>query len=480
MKLSKKILLLGVLSLALLEGHSQHSSTMYHLKGIVPQNYLMNPSLQPDCGFHIGFPGVAPVDFKIGLPFSLNDIMFYDRELDSTITFLHPGANKEIFKSRIRKNNYIHSEMSTGLASWGFRTDDVYLSFDIRQKGFFHVNIPGDFLKFILELNEDGEDFNFSRIDISTRVYNEYSMGASKQFFNNLTLGIRGKLLFGIADISMRNSGMNLHTDKDLWTINTDFALNANIPFAEVPVNEDGNFALDSIDFEDNLTVMDIVGTGLFNNFGLAMDMGVTFEPTERFHLSASIVDLGYINWNNNTFNITQNTSFEFDGVSVDSIGSEKFSENLVDSVKSNFDFIESNNAYNTFLPSRVYLGAEFMVTPAFGVGFMSMSEMYRKKVRQEFTISTNFNPGKALSISVSYSYLNYSFNNLGFGMSSKLGPFNMYLVFDNLPLVMAREVNDNYLIPHKTKDFNLKLGMNLVLGCNKEKRLMKDKPMIY
>ena len=480
MEIVKRFLLLGVFCFLLTESYSQHSNTLYHLKGIVPQNYLMNPAHQPECGVHVGMPGLAPVDVRMGIPFSLNDVMYYDAELDSTVTYLHPNANKDIFMSRIRKNNYLHAEMSTGIASWGFRIEDMYFSFDIRQKGYFNANLPGDFLKFMLELNEDGEEFNFSNFDFSSRVYNEYSMGASKKFFNNLTLGIRGKLLFGIADISLKNSQINLHTDKDLWTVNTDFTLNANIPFADIPLNKDGNFALDSIEFEDDLAVADVIGPGLFSNFGMGMDLGIAYEPVERLNLSASIVDLGFISWKNNTYNISQNTSFEFDGVSIDSIGSEQFSEYLVDSLKNNFELLESRDVYHTFIPTKVYLGGEFMVNPAFGIGFLSMSEIYHKNIRQEFTVSTNFNPGKVLSFSLSYSFLNYSFNNLGFGLSSALGPLNMYFVLDNLPIMLAREVNNNIVVPHKTKNANIKVGLNLVFGCNREKRLMKDKPMVF
>lgn len=479
MNFERKILLSGLILFIVMQINAQHSNTLYHLKGVVPQSYMMNPANQPVCGFHLGLPGLNPVDFRAGIPFSMNDIMYYDQELDSTITFLHPRAPVGYFTDRIRDNNYLHSEMSTGLASWGFRVDDLYFSFDMRTKMYANINIPGDFLKFLLEFNEDGDIFNFDQFDLSTRVYNEYSMGVSKNYRDNFTIGLRGKLLFGVADLSLKNSNLNMHTTKDLWTVNSDFTINANVPFVDIPLNEEGNYSMDSIEFNDDLIVSDVIGPAMFNNFGLGMDLGVIYNPVERISLSASIIDMAFIKWKNNSYNVSQKTTFEFDGVAIDSIGSEKFSEYLVDSITNSFDLIESRNAYNTFLPTKIYIGGEFMINPGLSLGILSMSELYHKRIREELTLSANFNPGKALSFSVAYSILNYSFNNLGFGISSKLGPFNMYLVMDNIPLVMAREVNDNFIIPHKTKNFNFKLGMNLVFGCNREKRLRKDKPML-
>lgn len=459
--------------------YSQHSNTLYHIKGIVPQRYLMNPAFQPECGFHAGLPGISPLDGRIRIPFNMADVMYYDAELDSTVTFLHPAASKSLFTNNIRKNNILYSEYSTGIASLGFKAAEIYISFDIRQKGYTNLSIPGDFLNFLLEFNENGESFNFSRFNFTSRLYNEFSMGLSKQFTDYFTFGVRGKLLFGIADVSMNNSNMNLHTTKDQWTVNTDFQVNANVPFMRIPLNEDGNYALDSIEFDEDIYVSDIITESLFNNFGLGLDLGLVYKPVDKINLSVSLADLGFIGWKSNVYNLSQQTTFEFDGVTIDSINSEKFGDYLIDSLQQDFGLDESRNPYNTFLPSRLYIGGQYVVNPNFSLGLMSMSEIFNKNLRQEFTVSTNFSPGKYLALSLSYSYLNYSFNNLGFGMSSTIGPLNMYLVLDHLPVVLAREVNSNVIIPHKTKNLNFKLGFNLVFGCNREKRLMKDKPMV-
>jgi hypothetical protein len=63
---------------------------------------------------------------------------------------------------------------------------------------------------------------------------------------------------------------------------------------------------------------------------------------------------------------------------------------------------------------------------------------------------------GKILSLSANYTYRNYSFNNLGVGMSVKAGPFQFYLLNDNLPVLF---------MPDKLRFLNLQAGINFRFG---------------
>jgi hypothetical protein len=69
----------------------------------------------------------------------------------------------------------------------------------------------------------------------------------------------------------------------------------------------------------------------------------------------------------------------------------------------------------------------------------------------------------------------NYTFDNLAVGLNFKLGPANMYLLFDKIPIVYSANT-DIPMLPLYMQYANVRIGFNLVFGCGKK---IKDIPMI-
>jgi len=113
----------------------------------------------------------------------------------------------------------------------------------------------------------------------------------------------------------------------------------------------------------------------------------------------------------------------------------------------------------------------------------LSRSQIYKGKIQQALTISANTNLGNALMTSVSYTMSNNSYNNLGVGLSSRVGPFQFYLVSDHIPVTFNKyQFEDNgdvTSIPFPTdlKRINIRFGLNFVFGCNPKR--FKDKPLL-
>ena len=476
----KRVLFVGIILIALTsKNFAQFSGTLYHFGGIVPQANLMNPAYQPTAGLYLGLPGISPISAKASIPFSLSDVMWYDSDLDSTITFLHPEADPELFKDKIRKRNILSGEVSTNIASIGFRVNKLFFSVDVREKISSNLIIPGDFLTLLLEGNEDGDVFDLSYLGLNLDAYMEWGVGVSWKYSEQLSLGARGKILFGQANVSTNSKHMELETSLDRWNIESDMTINASIPFSDLQINDEGKFDFDNADVNtDDLSTSDYIKTA-FKNTGLGLDFGAVFKPIDKITLSASIIDLGYIRWSSSVYNLKQNSSYEFTGINLDSIDNDEFLDQFVDTLIDEFDYIPSNDAYTTFLSSKLYLGFNYHVSKRSSFGVVTQSQLYKNRFINQITFSANLYPAKILATSFSYTIQNYSYNNLGFALGSTLGPLNMYFVLDNIPIVWAREVNDNYPIPHKMKDINFKLGLNLVFGTNRQKKLLKDKPML-
>ena len=468
----------------------QQSNLLYYMRG-VPQSHLLNPATQPRCGFYLGLPGASPLQLNVeNSAFSLSDILWSDG--DSTITFMHPDGDKEKFLNQFGKANYVSADVSTSLVSFGFRSENLYFSFDITQKVNSRFSYPGDIIRLALEGNEQDDEFDLSSLGANIMTYTEFSMGVSHQLNDMITFGYRGKILFGGANISTRKSDIVLTTSFENWTIDSKYDLNVSVPGLTIERDSTGSFDLDNLDIDDDLQSSDYISS-ITGNFGLGLDLGIHIKPIEDLTVSASILDLGYIRWKNFTYNLVQDTRFVFDpeviferndsGEVVTKIwGETDFGDAILDSLESSFidNNSETETAYTTFLPAKIYLGVKYDIIDEISIGLLSRSEIYKGRIRQQLSLSANFYPIHAVSASLNYTIMNRTFNNFGIGLALKAGPFNWYLISDNIPLVYAREVSSNIILPYKARTVNFRIGFNLVFGCQKDRRKFGDLPLFF
>jgi hypothetical protein len=247
--------------------------------------------------------------------------------------------------------------------------------------------------------------------------------------------------------------------------------------------DENGEFSPDSIDVNvDNYKVSDYL-----KNKGFAIDLGVHFQPVENLTVSASIIDLGFIRWKNGTYNITQDAQFTFEGIdyNVDDEIADSLLEDLSDSISDAFILNQADNVYSSFLNTRIYLGVKYNFTENISLGLLSRSQFVDGILRQQLTLSGNCKLSNMLSTSLSWSLMNKTANNFGFGLSFRIPPLNIYFISDNIPLQYAKIYSDGKSVvplgvPHKARTINLRLGINFMFGCDQTRRLLKDKPLFY
>jgi hypothetical protein len=143
---------------------------------------------------------------------------------------------------------------------------------------------------------------------------------------------------------------------------------------------------------------------------------------------------------------------------------------------------------YSTYLPTKIYIGGTFNLwSDRISFGVLSMTELYLNTVRQSFSVSANIQPIRMFSTSLSYSLLDNTYHDFGFGLSLKLGPINTYYIFDYIPttydnlknLKIANQTLPSIPAPVYTRAFSMKIGMNIVFGGNRKKKLLQDVPLI-
>jgi hypothetical protein len=478
-----KYILIIILAVNLAEASAQNSQVMYFMN--LPQSHLINPALRPSNSVYIGLPVISGINLNLNNNYvNFSDVFIKGQVKDSIITFLHPDYNVDKFLAKIKNKNFLESESMIQLFGVGFSIGkDGYVFIDINERIDGNVVLPGDLFKLALKGNEE---FVGSRIDLSSlrgemKYYHEVGLGYSRNITDRLRIGIKGKLLFGIADVSIDNRSLGIDVNND-YTHLLDADLTVNIS-GPVTIYKNSKNDIDSIGFDDKK-----IGTTAFlsgkQNMGLGLDIGATYDISDRFKLTASITDLGFIRWKNEVTNLKAKNQFLFSGLSMDNVlnGTMTFDSvaNLMgESLKDAFKVSDSKGPFTTWLPFSVTVGGSYNVTEQFSVGLLSFSKVFGKQIREALTLSGNLNLWNSLSASASYTAENRQYDNLGAGLAFRAGVTQFYLVTDKIPVMWNRIKNDNsnIILPANWNTFNLRLGMNLVFGNRvKEKN---DKPMI-
>lgn len=483
-KLYKGILIFVFALVCSKYGYSQ-SATMYYM-GTTPQSYYLNPATQPECNFYIGLPIFSPSQINYyNSGFSPSDLLWYDSEIDSNLTPLYSAEAADKFLANLDDVEYFRLDMSVNLASFGFRAGDLYFSFDASIKGDEYISYPKDLLNLILKGNVEGQTFDFSSLSVNMLNYAEFGVNVSKNW-GDFSVGIRPKVLFGLATINTQASDISLQTSTEEWVLESNFNANVAVTGMEIPVDEDGLIDLDG-DF--NMDIDESNWQDIFSkNRGLGIDLGVHYRPLDELELSLSILDLGYIKWGENPHTVSQDGSYTFQGMEWNPADTSDWDETILDTISSNLELKGSSEAFTTRLNPKIIVGGRYFLSPGFDVGVLYKTEFLNEKINQNIILLADWHPFKGFSLSGSYTLLGKTYSSFGLGMGFKVGPFNMYLVSDYIPMyhdnIPAEDLSldvpfENIPLPVDLYNFNFRLGMNLVFGCNKVKRQSQDKPLL-
>jgi len=222
----------------------------------------------------------------------------------------------------------------------------------------------------------------------------------------------------------------------------------------------------------------------------MGLDLGFNYHLNDKVLLEASVLDLGFINWNSYTANselaawdytydgIDNPISLFGDGTSVDFLKGV-LEDSVEESLKNNYQY--SNPSYSTTLRTKIYASVEYIVDHNNFVSLSFYSSFVRKRWRRGLGIAYNYHLGNFLSATASYSIYNRSYTNLGAGLSLNLGPFEIYFLTDNILAFGVLNPNENFLSNNASSSLNIDtkkvrngqfhFGINLTFGRDKKEK---------
>ena len=332
-----------------------------------------------------------------------------------------------------------------------------------------------------------GSKIDLTPLDAGLMYYREAAAGFSKDITKRLRIGARARVLFGIATVSMdnRNLGIEILDDYSHRMI-TDVGINISGPVSVV-LNEDN--MIDDV-IIDSARIRDPGFWLNTSNTGFGFDLGATYQLTPGISLSAAVNGFGYINWRSEVTNLNAENEFLFSGFDISDLiegtrSFEEISEELLDSLKNSFSVTDHSTPFTTRLPGTISLGASYNLTDNLLVGVVSSNMLVSGQLRSSLMLSANANLGSSLSLGLSYTAINRSWDNMGAGLSLRIGALQFYTVADKIPIMYNRilipenEGNStfNLLLPDRWNMLTIRAGMNLVFGNRIKKR--SDRPMI-
>jgi hypothetical protein len=318
--------------------------------------------------------------------------------------------------------------------------------------------------KSLFELAKDGNT-QYVGSSLTTRnpgvnaiYYREFSFGYSTTYGRSSIIGGHAKVLFGIAGVFTKRKPINFSTNQLTYDIDAtwDPRINTSLPL---------DISYDAQGFVKGVGVGPISPVGFLLNFknqGLAGDFGFIYKEND-ITWSGSILDVGLIWWHDQTNKFTDKGQFTFKGATIaDGLNTAGYLTSLQDSIKSQFRFKVTKKGFVTLLNPRIYFGGTYPILKQLKVGALVRTELYPGRPIVGLTLSATAFDTKGTTLSVNYSIMNGSFNNLGVGFGVGGDKSQFFIISDN---VMA------FFIPQSARNVNLRFGFNFFIGCTEKKK---------
>lgn len=434
------------------ESTARFYNTLYWMNGIPQANYG-NLALAPQPNFYIGLPIISSMYGNFSNQgFKLDDLL----RLDMYNEYYWDSDN---LLSKLKDKNHLQASFHVDLLSFGFRNESRYFTFHVADKFETNMSYSQDLMYLMVKgtsgFPADRLPGNFDGIGTDYHHYREYAAGIIKEWSPAISTSVRAKLLTGFSNTSSQYKSMKLQT-----------ATGGNREFlADILVNSTNNGIPELLTGSEKRqrsydagedAIRYLTNTG---NLGAAFDLGLFIKPSPSLSLSLSVLDLGFISWEDNAENVRINGSSRFEGIDLQDIFDGDIAENFIqfaDTSSYGFQTNQTSDSYRQTLAPRFYASAALDIGPRHQLSLLANGLYYNDMLYPSASLTYRAKPSHAFGIILSYTVANLNYSNIGFGFNMNLGPVQLYAISDN---VLAP------ILPYKTQMANIHVGMNLVFG---------------
>ena len=304
---------------------SQNLNSAYFLDGYT-FGHELNPAKDYDRKGYVAFPGLAHLNFGVHGNLSLKDILYKNPNGNGLTTFLNPDLSVKEVMGNFHNNNKVLFDSRIEILGFGFRGFKGYNTVNIAARANAGINVPYEL--FDVMKNLQNKDYDISNVGSTASAWAEIGLGHSHQINNAWRVGAKMKILLGGGRVDIKGDNLRLDlSGKDKWTATANASIEASmkgLTWGDMKTKKHSDEYMkrhpnvpstyQEVDF-DNLDVDDpgLGGGGVAFDFGTEWDMGKQ-GIVKGLKLSAALLDLGFIKWNNTLTAANIGEPFEFDG----------------------------------------------------------------------------------------------------------------------------------------------------------------------
>jgi hypothetical protein len=445
-----------------MELSAQVSRSAYFMDHLPIANTL-NPSFHPPNNFFIDLPLISSLYISADGPFSYAEITSNSTSDDKVY------LDKYKILSTMNPVETISFDFKTEIGKFGFKAGNHFFSFNASKVVSTDISLERNLMEFLLFGNGNdkflGKEVLFSKSGFNATYYHELGAAWAFNVNDKFTFGLRMKYLNGVMNVMSKKAEMTLYTDPD-----HNYALSASTDLIIQTASAIGY--IDELDFSDP---MDYMFMEFSNNHGYGGDIGIAYQPVPKMNLSASVIDLGMIHWNDYVKSYKSkypNEKYTFEGFDLSDLingGNIADSITILDSLDEHFRIVEVNENYTSYLTPKAYFGVTYNVSKHDQFGFLIRGKFPQNNLLTSYTLNYRRTFGDVLAVFINYTIKQNS-NQVGFGLSLRAGPVMLYAMND---------VVDAFFQPAQVKGYNVQFGISMVFGKPYRKQLPLEEKLM-
>lgn len=431
-----------------------------HMQKHLPQAAInVNPGSFTDHRINVVLPGVYGGFGNSA--FQISDI--FQRTSEGQEITLEPAIRK--MKDT---GNSLRSSFSVHALALTFRTKkDLQFTFFQNTHFDFQLTYPKTLPALLWRGNGA---YIGERVDVAPKInvlgYNEYGMGIATRANDKIIVGANFKLVNGFVGVRTEKAETYLTTGAEYYqlTFENDIKLQT--------------AGLTDI-FDENEE--DVIGDWtpeyiiLGGNYGFSVDLGLTYQVSDKLELQFAAQDFGYISWENQVYEQTSEGVYNYDGEIVRpfSDDNDEFDfEQVRDTISDIFEFNSKEKAFLSNFPIKGFVSGSYQIDPTLNLGASLYYEHFADADVSNAALSLHAQKlfGKVFYLGGVAGFHKDEFLFLGANATLQLGPVQLYFITDNMVTLFD---------PTYGRFTNVRTGLNLSFGRNTKQAKEEEESII-